>query len=521
MNVPALSNLPDHTPIIIGVGQSMEQSGPDSPLSSPAELAARSAQAALDDAGLQNADCIDTIAVVRLFSDSPGAWECPFGRSNNLPESIAQRIGANPQNRIYSELGGNLPQQLVTEMAQAIAEGTKSTVLLAGAEAIGHQKYAQRNNIQSDWNEDYDQELEDRGHGKTVVTHEEVANGLWMPIYYYSLIENALATRLGRSTQQHLMAMGELMAPLSKVAAQNPYAQFPKEYSPEQLASEGDGNYQLTIPYLKNVVSQDAVNQSASLLLTSIGEAKRLGVPSSNWIFLHGFAQGYDHPLLLRPELDKSAAQVAVIDKTLAMAGLTTEQLDLFEIYSCFPCAVSTVADALRVPTDGSVPLTQTGGLPFFGGPGNNYSMHGIAEMVTQLRSAPESYGLVTTNGGFLSKHACGVYSCQPSTLDWGAVDSAEIRSEDLPGCELARQPVAGIILSYTVVYARGEPQNAFIIGETDNGSRFVASSVDAGVIASFESENPIGSRVDVSTEGDANSFSLSTYTALESELTG
>ena len=48
-------------------------------------------------------------------------------------------------------------------------------------------------------------------------------------------------------------------------------------------------------------------------------------------------------------------------------------------------------------------PLTVTGGLPFHGGPGNNYSMHGIVAMLDVLRSPAQrgTFGRVTATGGF------------------------------------------------------------------------------------------------------------------------
>jgi acetyl-CoA C-acetyltransferase len=55
-----------------------------------------------------------------------------------------------------------------------------------------------------------------------------------------------------------------------------------------------------------------------------------------------------------------------------------------------------------------------TGGLPFFGGPGNNYVTHAIAEIVNRVRAAPGSYGLVTANGGPLTKQSAGLYSTTP-----------------------------------------------------------------------------------------------------------
>ena len=66
------------------------------------------------------------------------------------------------------------------------------------------------------------------------------------------------------------------------------------------------------------------------------------------------------------------------------------------------------------MPADGSKPLTVTGGLPFFGGPGNNYSMHALAEMAHRLRNG-QGNGLITANGGMLSKHAALLLANKPA----------------------------------------------------------------------------------------------------------
>ena len=55
--------------------------------------------------------------------------------------------------------------------------------------------------------------------------------------------------------------------------------------------------------------------------------------------------------------------------------------------------------------------LTVTGGLPYFGGPGNNYVTHSISEMLRRLRARPGAFGLVTANGNYVTKHSFGVYS--------------------------------------------------------------------------------------------------------------
>jgi acetyl-CoA C-acetyltransferase len=193
---------------------------------------------------------------------------------------------------------------------------------------------------------------------------------------------------------------------------------------------------------------------------------------------------------------------------TLAMANTAIDDIDLIDIYSCFPCAVSTVCEALGLPDDGSRPLTLTGGLPFFGGPGNNYSMHGLAEMSRQLRDKPDSKGLLTANGGFLSKHAAIVLSRQAASIDWAAMASHTLPLANFPSMPEIEQPTAGTVISYTVQYKRGVAQLVVIIGE-QQGARFVASSSNEAVIARCEASSPIDARVSVTSQDSANTFSF------------
>ena len=60
--------------------------------------------------------------------------------------------------------------------------------------------------------------------------------------------------------------------------------------------------------------------------------------------------------------------------------------------------------------------LTVTGGLPYFGGPGNNYSTHGIAEMVARCRAAPAIAvrGAVHQHGEVRQARGPGPAGCGP-----------------------------------------------------------------------------------------------------------
>ena len=505
MSPTEYQDLDDNTPILVAAGQHVER---EASLKSPMDIAAVAAKNALTDAGLSDGSQIDTIAVVRLFSDSAPNWETAFGRSNNPPQSIANRIGAKPAHCIYSEVSGTQPLSLLLEMCQAIASGEKSLAMIAGVEAIANQKHGDRNQLSADWSEELSEELEDRGYGDLPISHQELSNGLFLPVYYYALIENARAHRLGLSNTDYAKKMGALFSPFSKVAANNPYAQFPTAYTAEQLTDVSDDNYLIASPYTKRLISQDKVNQSAALLVTSIGKARELGIDESQWLFPHGFAQGIEHPLFQRPDISTSQPMQAVMKNTLAMADVTMDDIDLVDIYSCFPCAVSTVCEALDLAEDGSRPLTLTGGLPFFGGPGNNYSMHGLAEMSRQLRDKPKAKGLLTANGGMLSKHAAIVLSRQAAQIDWAAMKSHSMPAEMFPCLPEAKQPNEGRVISYTVQYKRGEAQLVVIIAE-HNGERFVATNSSPDAIQRCQQSNPIGELVAVSNQDSTNTFSF------------
>mgnify|MGYP000263990993 CR=1 FL=1 len=70
----------------------------------------------------------------------------------------------------------------------------------------------------------------------------------------------------------------------------------------------------------------------------------------------------------------------------LAQAGIGPDDLDFIDLYSCFPIAVEVGAEELGLSLDDPRGLTVTGGLPYMGGPGNNYAMHSIAVMMQRLR---------------------------------------------------------------------------------------------------------------------------------------
>jgi acetyl-CoA C-acetyltransferase len=490
----------DLTPVIIGVGEASERiDSPDYAALSPVELAARAAQAACDDAGAPVAPHIDVMAAIRQFEVSGAHAVAPFGKSDNFPRSVARRIGADPARAILEVVGGQGPQHLINEFAQAIGRGEMGMALIFGSEAISTVRDLASKGESRDWSETVGGQLEDRGYGLDgLVTAELNAHGARTPIQLYALFENARRARRGLDREAYALEMGELFAPFTKVAAANPHAMSQEVFDAEGLATVTPKNRLVADPFPRRMVARDQANQGAAVLITSVGKARELGVPEDRWVYLHGGADVAERTPIERQDLSAYPAAGLAGRRALEVAGVDVKDIALFDLYSCFPIAVFDVREELGIPADDPRPLTVTGGLPFFGGAGNNYSMHAIASMVRALRERPGAYGFVGANGGFLSKYSVGVYSTRPSA--WKGFDSKALqaRIDAWPAPPLAPDDaLAGTVETYTIDYGRGEPLGV-VVCRTDKGERFVAMTdpEDPAVVRRMIAEEPLGAAV-------------------------
>jgi len=513
-----------HTPIVVGVGQASERlDDPGYQRRSPVDLAADAARAALADAGADAtavAAAIDTVAGIRQFENSTPGARAPLGRSDNYPRSVAGRIGADPARAALEVSGGQGPQHLVNEFAAAIAAGRAEAVLLFGSEAISTiERYAKADPAdRPDFSEHADGSLEDRGYGlHGMISMHQATHGLTDAPSQYALIDNARRARLKQTRDEYAAAMGVLFAPFTAVAAANPHAAAPVERSAAELITPTEANRPIADPYTRYIVAREKVNQGAAVLLTSVATARRLGVPEDRWVFLPGHADLRERNLMERADLSAGPASVRAAEHALEVAGIGVDDLATIDLYSCFPAPVFNIAEALGLAPDDPRGLTLTGGLPFFGGAGNNYSMHAIAETVQRARRTPGSYGLVGANGGIMSKYSVGVYSTTPAgwVPDRSAELQAEINSWVAPA--EARQPDGwATIETYTVKHARDGSRTGIVIGRLDaDGRRFVARGDDRDdrddeLLGLLTAPEPIGQPVYVRSFGFGNRVTTS-----------
>ena len=137
-------------------------------------------------------------------------------------------------------------------------------------------------------------------------------------------------------------------------------------------------------PYTKLMNSNNMVDQGAALVLTSVGEGDAIFRSPRSVGFSRTQEPMRTTPMrsAIAPISTRSPAIRIAGRRALRLAGVGIDDVDLIDVYSCFPSAVQVAANELGLPAgDPSRPLTVTGGLTFAGGPWNNYVTHSIATM--------------------------------------------------------------------------------------------------------------------------------------------
>ncbi|MCV7150104.1 acetyl-CoA acetyltransferase [Mycolicibacterium pyrenivorans] len=498
------------TPVIVGVGQFTERiDDPDYRGMSAVDLATAAARAALADTGADVAEvakAVDTVFGLRQFEIS-GPMPAPLGKSNNYPRSVMKRLGGDPARVVLEPVGGQSPQKLVTESGTTIVAGNADVVMIMGSEAGSTAKYFAGRDDKPDYTETVDGQLEDRGHQIfSYVDEYTVQHGLTGAPVQYGLLDNARRSRLGLSVREYRHQMAELFAPMSKVAAKNPFSSSPVERSVSEIETVTDENRMICDPYPRLLVARDTVNQGAAAVVMSVEAARRLGVPEEKWVYLHGHSDLIEQPLLDRVDLGAGPASVLAAEEGLRVAGVGVDDIATFDLYSCFPFPVFVICETLGLSGDDPRGLTLTGGLPYFGGPGNSYSLHGIAETVGQMRDAPGRFGFVGANGGIMSKYSVGIYSTEP--VEWRTSRSAELNRQvaGLPTVPVTKvADGAGTIETYSVRYDWPVRTGIIVGRRNDDGSRFMATSEDADLVSLMSDGDPLGVEVSVTPTDNGN----------------
>jgi acetyl-CoA C-acetyltransferase len=504
--------IPDNTPILIGAGQATWREADAG--RTPVDALHAAASAAIDDVGnARLTAAIDTLAMVRFIADTTPGVGALFPR--NPGSSLAERLGIHNPALFQGTIGGNTPQHLVNHFAGALARGEHGVVLLAGAETLATLFAVLRSGEDiSAWAQAGQAEPPTIGQEREGHTAIELAHGLYEPINTYPLFENSLRHHLGTPREEHNAQIAELCSRMSAVAANNPYAWRPQFQTAQEIATVAKNNRYIGYPYTRAMNPILEVDMAAAVIMTTAGKARELGIDQERWIFLRGGADVNDIWYVSeRPDLHRSPAIGAAWQSVSAQAGIALDEISLFDIYSCFPSAVQVACNEIGLSPLDARGVTVTGGLPCFGGPGNNYSLHAIAEMFSRLRGAGTGHGLVTANGMYLTKHSLGLYSTEAPTAPWRDADNRALQQQidAAPRLAVAADPAGDVTIeTWTVGFGREGPKRGIVIARNDAGERVVANTdPDSAILERLIAQDPIGQRGNVRVEHGMNLLSF------------
>ena len=212
------------------------------------------------------------------------------------------------------------------------------------------------------------------------------AIGIQRALDFFPLYENALRAHEGASFDDAQRESARMWSSLSRVAAANPYAWSREEVDEDTLLDVGPSNRMVTLPYPKLLTANPFVNQGAALLVTDDATADALGVPADRRVYPLGGAGTDETPdPRARAAYYRSPALEATLRDVQEITATTVDDYVTVELYSCFPVMPKLSRRVLgpHCPE----PVSVTGGLTFFGGPGSNYMTHGIASTVEHIRA--------------------------------------------------------------------------------------------------------------------------------------
>ena len=486
------------TPCLIGVAQRTWRPVNPDPVDAPEPLAMwdEVVRAAADDAGMPSvATDMDSLQLVYCQT---WPYDDPVGR-------LAERLGATPRHRYYSGIGGTTPQVLVNETATAIVNGEYDLAVIAGAEALDTMRRAKKQGRRLPWSHRNPEKVPfpfEAPFHPAEVAHDVFQAWLTFPVY-----DVARRAHLGRLPAGYRERLGRLMAPMTEIAAQNPYAWFPLARTSEELIGATPANRMVGYPYTKYMVSVMDVDMAAALIVATHGRANELGIPEEKRVYLRSWAYAQDpHYVAERQEMWRSPAMEITSASVLQAAGAGIDEVAHLDLYSCFASSVLFARDALGLSEDDPRSVTVTGGLPFSGGAGSDYVTHSIAAMTERLRSDPGSFGLVSGVGMHMTKHVYALYSSSPGPAV--PPDTTRITRE----VDAApRQPIVdtysgpAVIAAYSVAHARdGEAQWGLAVCDLPEGGRAYAKMLDGSLLAEAEENELVGTAVEL-VAGDGN----------------
>jgi len=477
----------NHIPVIIGAAQFTQHKGTPHRLDS-LNLMVKTGQDAIENTRAQKV--IDFIDAVYMVNISSWSYE-------DAPGKLSKKLNITPKEKIYLPDGGQSPQMLVNRAAKAIASGEHRCVLITGGEAAYSINKLFKGKRPTHWPKKVPSKYLNGGNWNIPIIDRKY--GLHFPSLTYAIFETALRASSGRTIEEHGKYIGELMEHFSMVASKNPLSWTQKLYSADEIITPSPKNRRIVHPYTKRMCANNFVDQAGTIIIASEDIAKLLNIERKNWIYIMG---GVDlkniSEIYRRPRLDSSPAVREGSRIALKQAGLKLSDIDKFDLYSCFPSIIEIFIKELGIKEDDPRDLTVTGGLPYFGTPLSNYSLHAIINTVELIRNDSSLKVMIIANGGYNTKQSIGIYGTEPPTIEWGLQDVSKIQKsilkKSLP--DIAEKVNGKLTVEgYSIIYDRtGQLKRGVLVGSLENGNRALAIiTTESDILLTLENQELVG----------------------------
>jgi len=492
------SRVNPHAPCLVGWSQHTWPKCPDVDAPEPLDMWETVIRQAVADVR-STRDVLAEIESAQIVYTQTWQYDDPVGR-------LSERLGISPKHRLYSGIGGTTPQVLVQEAGAAILRGELDVACITAAEALDTRKKIRARGERPAWSfKDPDKKPFPF---EAPFLAAETAHDIFQAWLTFAMFDNARRAHRNVGLEDHRAELAELWHGFSKIAARHPDAWFPIERSAAEISAVTTGNRMVGYPYTKYMVSVMDVDMAAAVILTSHAKADALGIPSDERVYLRGWCYATDpHAVAGHRDMWRSPAMGAASGEAMARAGVTIDDIDHVDLYSCFASSVDFARDALGLGVSDRRALTVTGGLPCFGGAGSGYMAHSIATMADVLRADPGSVGMVSGVGMHMTKHVYGIYSTTPGPVSPPDEEGVQ-RDLDAAGQPVVVEIYAGpaTVVAYSIAHDRQGPDYGVVVVDLpEPDTRTYAKVTDADLMLHAESDELVGREVTLSTDGRSN----------------
>ena len=343
-----MTSIPGNTPVLVGIGTATRREEDFRQALEPMDLMLEAVAAAGSDSGSEAA-----LAGLQYIAVPKGRWTYA-----NPAGEIAKFFNAKGATTVLTT-PGVLQQTLIGEACARISRGEIHTALVTGADAgyrllrahIAGQKASER--------EQYD-EPDIYLKPKDELRHPvELRAGLHMPVGLYAILESAHRAQKGWSVEACRDHVADLWSRFSEVASRNGHAWNREAIPARDIRDASAHNPMQAFPYTRYHCSTWNVDQAAAVLLCSAERAEALGVPRSQWVFPLASTES-NHMVAVSAREDLAVCHGARVTGLAALqaGGMSVDEVDLIDLYSCFPIAVQTYAEAIGLSPGRDLTLT-------------------------------------------------------------------------------------------------------------------------------------------------------------------